>query len=388
MWYHKLIMQNTIKCKKCGEEIEISEAFAHQIEEEIRTSMKKEHAKDLEEVKLDAEKTALAKIQKDFDFQLKALQKEKEEEKERNLKLLKQLVGLNDEMRKLQRKDEERDLEFKKNLAAEEEKIRLDASKKAEEENRLKIKEMELKNAELMKAVEEMRRKANQGSQQTQGEVQELDLEERLRKLFPTDEITEVKKGELGADIRHTVKTERGTICGVILWESKRTKTWTEGWIAKLKEDARKDKAPLAALVSEVLPADLKSEIWLRNGVWVTNFHNLESLAILLRKNLVDVARVKNVALNKQTKAEELYDYVTSHEFTQQLERTIEIYLDMKNQITKERVSLERSLKQREVQVDRLLTGVSGIYGSMQGIAGPALPSIKQLNSGVDEEGD
>lgn len=219
---------------------------------------------------------------------------------------------------------------------------------------------------------------------QTQGEVAELDLEETLRKLFPTDEILEVKKGELGGDVRQTVRTVKGTECGIILWERKRTKVWTEGWVGKLKEDIHRDAASLGAIVTEVLPKDFKKQIGEKSGVWITTSDFVEPLAMLLRKILYDVAKEKSVKLNRQTKAEEVYDFATSHEFVQQVERMVEIYSEMNEQISKERASAERQWKQREMQVNRLLTGVAGIYGSIQGIAGSALPQIKQLDSGEE----
>ena len=378
-------MNNIITCKNCGTEIEISEAFAHQMEERVKKALSADHAKELEQVKKASEEAALEKIKKDFESQLRSSNKEKEEEKERVTKLLREQEVLQDEKRKLIRKDEERNLEMKKKLMEEEEKIRHEATKKAEEAQDMKIKERELVIEQLKKSLEDAQRKASQGSQQLQGEVLELDLEEKLKKLFPTDDIQEVKKGELGADIRHIVKTDRGTVCGVILWESKRTKTWSDSWLTKLKEDAHKDKAHIAALISEVLPVNFLKGIENINGVWVAGPKFLELLAIFLRRNLIDVARERHIASNKQSKAEDLYDYITSQNFIHQLEQMVEAYLDMKHQITRERVSMERSLKQREVQVDRLLSGVSGMYGSMQGIAGSSLPHIRQLHSGEEE---
>lgn len=354
-------MKNTIKCKNCGVEIEITEAIVHELREEIeRDILVKERAKNEQETEKLREKLKLAE---NAELELRKAKNQLEEEK-RSFEIEKQ-----------------------RQIDAERQQIRKKTLEEFSETQRLKDKEKDETIESLRRALEDAQRKASQRSQQLQGEVQELDLEEKLQRLFPTDEITEVKKGELGADVRHIVKTSRGTICGVILWESKRTKAWSDGWITKLKEDARNDKAHVAALVSEVLPEDMRKGIGSRDGVWIAEPGLVEPLALLLRKSLIDVAREKVVASNKQSKAGELYDFVTSREFTEQLERMIEIYLDMKSQVTRERVSMERSLKQREVQIDRLLTGVSGIYGSMQGIAGSALPQIKSLQSGVDLEG-
>ena len=214
---------------------------------------------------------------------------------------------------------------------------------------------------------------------QTQGEVAELDLEQTLIRLFPTDEISEVKKGELGGDVRQIVKTQRGTECGLILWERKRTKAWTEDWVKKLKEDMGRDKAHIGAIITEVLPREFKKPIGEKSGIWITTTNFVEPLAMLLRKILYDVAKEKSVSLNKQSKAEEIYDFVTSNEFIQQVDRMMGTYMEMQDQISKERAIAERQWKMREMQVNKLITGVSGIYGSMQGIAGSALPQVRNL---------
>jgi len=173
-------------------------------------------------------------------------------------------------------------------------------------------------------------------------------------------------------------------VCGLIIWESKQTKAWTDEWVTKLKEDVRRDKAHLGAIVSVVLPKDIKRGMGEKLGIWICTPEYFEPMAELLRKNLYDVAREKSTSLTKQSRAEELYDFATSHEFVQQVEGMVEIYLQMSEQITKERAVAERQWKQREMQVNRLLTGVSGIYGGLQEIAGSALPSIKQLDSGEE----
>ena len=231
----------------------------------------------------------------------------------------------------------------------------------------------------MTKQIEELKRTSQQGSMQIQGEVGELELEKILKDLFPFDEISEVKKGELGGDVRQIVRTQRGTECGMILWERKRTKVWTEEWVNKLREDMQRDKAHIGAIVTEVLPKNFKKQIGEKSGVWVTTMAFVEPLAMLLRKVLYDVAKEKAVKLNKQSKADEIYDFVTSMEFNQQVERISLIYQDMKGEISKERAVAERQWKQREMQVNRLITGVSGIYGSIQGIAGSALPQVKSL---------
>ena len=350
-------MQTTITCPHCKKPIEISEALSHQVEEKILAEQQEKHDKELAEMK-----------------------KKLDSAEATELELRKQKNKLDDERRTFE-------LDKQRQLDSEREKIRQKTLEEAAESQRLKEKEKDKVIEDLKKSLEDAQRKATQGSQQLQGEVQELDLEELLQKEFPGDTIEPIGKGVLGADVRHIVRSPRGFDCGHILWESKRTKAWSDGWVDKLKEDMRNDKANIPAIISETLPDEIKAGIGLKDGVWVAGPKYTLPLAMLLRKALLDSARQKMIAQNQQTKAEELYGYVTSHEFAQQVEGMIETYNEMQNQITRERTAFEKSWKLREAQVSRLLSGVAGIYGSMQGIAGPALPPIKnlELTSGDDE---
>jgi len=342
-------MQNTIICPYCKKPIELTQALTHQIEEELLSEEKEKHEEELSAMK---EKLKAAE---DTELELRK-QKNKLDEEKRTFELDKQ-----------------------RQLDTEREKIRQKTLEEAAESQHLKEKEKDKVIDDLKKSLEEAQRKATQGSQQLQGEIQELDLEELFQKEFPGDTIEPIGKGVLGADIRQIVRSPRGMDCGHILWESKRTKAWSDGWINKLKEDMRNDKAHIPAIVSEVLPEEIKTGLGLKDGVWVTSPRLVIPLAMLLRKTLLDAARQKMIAQNQQTKAEELYGYVTSHEFAQQVEAMVETYKEMAEQITRERTAFEKNWKQREAQVNRLLSGVAGIYGSMQGIAGPALPTIKNL---------
>lgn len=342
-------MQSTIICPHCGHEVELTEALTHQIETQIVEAEQKRHARELAEMKekLDAAEHAELALRK---------QKNELEEARRTFELDKQ-----------------------RQIDAEREKIRQKTLEEAAESQRMKIKEYEKKLEDMSKAVEEAQRKASQGSQQLQGEVQELDLEAMLAAQFPNDSIEPIGKGVLGADIRQVVKSPGGKVCGTILWESKRTKAWSDGWVTKLKEDMRQDKANIPAIVSDTLPEEAKSGMGLKDGVWIASPRLSPMLATLLRKSLIDRAYEKFVSDNRQSKAEQIYGYVTSHEFSQHVELMVEGYNEMLDQIRRERVAFEKSWKQREAQVQRLMSGVAGMYGSMQGIAGPALPAIRSL---------
>ena len=357
-------MANLIKCPHCNREFEMTDVLKHQIEEDVKSAIENKLKKEIEE-----------KSKMEFDDLERKLK-----EKDEKVKILQeQELTLREQKRKVEEKEKELELELTRKIDEARKNIEAEVLQKASDDHRLKDLEKDKKISDLMKSLEDAQRKALQGSQQTQGEVVELELEESLKRLFPYDEIIEVKKGELGGDVRQIVKTPRGTSCGLILWERKMTKNWDEKWIGKLKDDMRRDKAQVGIIFTEIFPKDFKHEMGERNGVWLVGTKLYEPLAFVVRKALYDIAKNQAISANKQSKSEELYDYVTGHEFVQQVERMVETYLEMKNQISKERASSERVYKLREMQVDRLLKGVSGIYGSIQGIAGSALPQVKNL---------
>src|SRR3989344_6106657 len=316
-------MKNTVKCPKCGNEFPASEGLISHLKEEAS---------------LEIEKKIRSKIESEKNLELQDLKKNLQEKDEKINDFREQELKLRERSRKLEDKEKDLEVETKRRIDVEKKKIEEETAKKLSEEHRFDDLEKDKRISDMKNLIEELKRTSQQGSMQTQGEVGELSLEKTLEKLFPTDEISEVKKGELGGDVRQIVKTQRGTECGMILWERKRTKAWTEGWVKKLKEDMQRDKAQLGVIITEVLPKDFKKEIGERNGIWIVTAGFVEPLARLLRQNLYDVAKGKAITLNKQGKAEELYDFVTGQDFIQQVERMVEIYLEMRSQITKERV--------------------------------------------------
>jgi len=357
-------MKNTIKCPKCGHEFPASEGLMAHLKEEAS---------------LEVEKKLREKIEGEKSLEVQDLKKEIEENKQKINDFTEKELELREKARKLEDREKNVELETQRRVDEEKKKVEENTTNRLVTEFHGKDIEKDKKISDMTKQIEDLKRTSQQGSMQTQGEVGELDLEETLLKLFPTDEITEVKKGELGGDVRQIVKTVRGTECGLILWERKRTKTWDEKWIFKLKEDMGRDKAQLGSIITEVLPKDFKKQIGEKSGIWITTTGFVEPLAMLLRKVLYEVAKEKAVKAGKQSQAEEIYDFVTSNEFVAQIERMVTIYQEMKGEISKERAVYERQWKLREVQVDRLLKGLSGVYGSMQGYAGNALPQVKNL---------
>lgn len=360
-------MANLVTCPSCGHQFSPDDLLTHAIEKDLRAKLETE-------LKGKAEAAARTELI-DKDNQIKELQLKARAAESAELKL-------RQEKRAIEEAREKFELEKTRQLDAERAKIREDAEKVILEKEKYKLEEYEKKLRDMQSALLEAQRKGSQTSQQLQGEVQELDLERTLRSLYPFDEISEVKKGENGADIRQLVRTEKGTVCGKILWESKRTKSFSDSWVTKLKEDLRRDGGHLGAIITQAMPTGVKDGITQLQGIYVLTPEHLTPLSALLRKNLIDVAYERVKATHKQGKAESIYDYVTSTAFAQNIERMIRVYLDMKAAIAKEASVAERNFKARNMQVDVLLTGISGIYGDMQGIAGSSLPPLPLLDEG------
>jgi len=372
---------STIKCPSCRNEIEITAALQSQIEEQILKAVHNKHAAEIEQVKTNAIQQAKATLAADQEMAIKTLKEDAESEKEANKLLRAQLSEQAQNLREARHAKENAELEMQKKLAEEEGKIREQAMKQAQEHQRLDIAARDKTIADLQKSLEEAQRKAAQGSQQLQGEIMELDLEQALATAFRDDEIIPVAKGVNGADIQHVVRSPRGTECGVMLWEIKRTKNWVDGWIPKLKEDLRSAKANIPVIVTEAMPKQITEDIGTLNGVWICKPPLAIVLAALLRKSLLDAGLQKALAQSRGTKAEALFGYVTSHEFVHQVESMVETYHEMTVQITKEKVAFQKIWAQREAQAHNLLMGTAHIMGSIGGHIGhAAMPKIKGLD--------
>lgn len=370
---------DTIICPSCGKQVTITLAIKHQVEEQIKKDLQEQHLKDIQKIKSEVEEKAFEKARESLEFKFKDAQNELEETKKRNNDLQNQLLEMSKSIRELKDQGDKRELENQKKLNEEIDRMRESVSKTEQEKSKLKELELQKQLDDMKKALVEAQRKGEQKSQQLQGEVLELELEQMLDKEFPHDEIIPVEKGVLGADIQHIVKSPRGFECGMILWEFKRTKDWSDKWIAKLKEDLRARKANIPVIVSIALPKEAQNGFGIIDGVFVCSHTLAIPIAILLRKNLLDVGYQKAITANKGSKAEHLYSYVTSHEFQQQVETIVETYRQMQEQITKERVAFEKSWKQREAQAQKIVLSTANIIGSMQGKVGASMPQIKGL---------
>lgn len=370
---------NTITCPHCGKSVEISEALKHQFEEKTLAEINVKHAKELEEAKKLAEEKALQKITEDMSLKMKDKENEAREAKERMRKQQEEMLALNKLMREMREKDQQRELEMEKKLALEETKIRQETQKKAEEELHLKMLAKDKQLADTLKELEDARRKLQQGSQQTQGEVFELEFEELLKRQYPNDKILPVGKGIRGADVIQEVWDARGNYTGKILWELKNTKTWSEGWVEKLKGDKRTINAEEAVLITEVMPTSIKNAGW-RDGIWVTQQSFVIPLADTLRAKAIQLFYIRNSVKAKDEKMEILYSYLSGTEFKHRVEAIIDAFTNMQEEIEKEKRYFTNKWARDEKNIRQVIDNTYGMHGDMKGIIGQMLPQIKGID--------
>ena len=252
------------------------------------------------------------------------------------------------------------------------------AKKEAEEELKLKVLEKDQTITAMQKQIEELKRRAEQGSQQLQGEVQELELEALLSAKFPRDTIQPVPKGEFGGDVLQQVLGPLGQDCGTILWECKRTKNWSDGWLPKLREDQRSAKAELAVIVSPVLPKEIDTFGFV-GEIWVAHPKVTLPVALALRQTLIEAASARQASNGQQTKMEMVYQYLTGPRFRQRVQAIVEAFSSMRDDLEREKKAITRQWAKREEQIDRVMQATVGMYGDLQGIAGRTLQEIEGL---------
>jgi len=284
----------------------------------------------------------------------------------------------------LEEKQKDAEMDFEKRFLEKRKEIEDSTIKREQELFDLKTREFKIQMEQQQKLIEELKRKSEQGSMQLQGETQELLLEEILREAFPFDMIEEVGKGVEGADSIQTVRNTQGHPCGKIIYESKRTKQWNNSWLDKLKSDKRNTGADLAILVTQTFPKDM-DRFGEKEGIWICNFSEVSSVALLLRSSLINIHSVQLAQEGKGDKMQMLYDYLTGKEFRGQMEAIVEGFLAMKLSISKERIQMEKIWKEREKQLEKVLQSSSGLYGSVKGIAGASVIDIPLLEGTNDE---
>ncbi len=273
----------------------------------------------------------------------------------------------------------EMELTIQKRVGADIELARQKAKADAEEAASMKVAEREKTISDMQKQIEELRRKAEQGSQQLQGEVLELALESTLRGAFPLDLIEPVGKGEFGGDVLQKVVNPFGQSCGAILWESKRTKNWSDGWLAKLRGDQRTAKAELAVLVTQALPKDIDT-FGLVDTVWVTEPRYAVPLVACLRQSLMEVANSRLAREGQESKMELVYGYLTGPRFKHRVEAVLEKFHDLQDDLDRERKFMQKQWSKREAQIHGVIASTVGMVGDLQGIAGSAIQRIEGLD--------
>jgi len=403
-----------IKCPSCGVSIDVQDILAHQLEEEIKSKyqnllaaerqryeqeqsrlnqeretfeQKKKQENELFQQRLEAklrderraiEERLKSKLADEQAEQFKALQRELDDKSAQ----IKELNRAKADIERLKReKDElreavELDLQRRMNeqLHTERERIK----KLEEEKNELKLRELQKQLDDQKKLTEEMKRKQEQGSMQLQGEVQELAIEEWLAMQFPLDSIEEVKKGARGGDCIQVVNTHNRVNCGKIYYESKRTKDFQPSWIEKFKADMREKGADVGVLVTDAMPSGFE-RMGIKDGVWICTYEEFKGLCTVLRETVIQIGLAVASQENKGDKMHMLYDFLTSNAFRMQVEAIVEGFSCMKNDLEKEKRAMQRIWREREKQIDKVITNTIDMYGSIRGIAGNAIQPVKAL---------
>ena len=407
----------TVVCPQCKTEIKLTESLAAPLLESVRRDYEQRltqkdaevarHEKTLQEreatlqkakesldeevaAKLQRERAGIAAeeakkakraLENDLDQRAKEITELQEILKQREMKLAeaqKAQAEVTRKQRELEDAKRELELTVAKRVQAELDAACDKAKKDAEEELKLKVLEKEQTIASMQRQIEDLKRRAEQGSQQLQGEVQELEIESLLRSRFPRDMIQSVPKGEFGGDVLHRVVGPLGQPCGTILWESKRTKNWSDTWLPKLREDQRTAKAEIAVIISQALPKDVET-FDLVDGVWVAHPRVLLPIAITLRNTLIEVASARQASEGQQTKMEMVYQYLTGQRFRQRIQAIVEAFSSMREDLDRERKAITKQWAKREEQIDRVMQATVGMYGDLQGIAGKTLQEIEGL---------
>ncbi len=357
-----------------AEKTKLDEQVTNQVEEQLKKDRARITAEETKKARLAAATDLEQKAREVADLQevLKSREEKLAEAQKAQAELIKKQRELDDAKRELELTVEKR---VQESLSS----TREQAKKEAEEQMKLKVMEKEQTITSMQKQIEELKRRAEQGSQQLQGEVLELELENLLRAKFPYDVIEPVPKGEFGGDVIHRVTNTNGQHCGTILWESKRTKNWSDAWLAKLREDQRIAKAEIAVIVSQALPKDVET-FEMVDGIWVTHTRAALPIAAILRQSLLEVSLARQASEGQQTKTEMVYQYLTGPRFRQRVEAIVEAFSTMKEDLDKEKKAITRQWAKREEQIDRVMGATVGMYGDLQGIAGKSLQEIESLN--------
>lgn len=377
------------------------ESLEKRVIQEQQRKIAKVHESELQVLKEQLKDSQLAEAQ--FKKQIEAASQKAAERIRAETSL--ELKSLKDEMAsKDKRLTEFRDMELllrkeKKAVEQQKEELALEVERKLDKERlqleqkinaNFSLKEAELKKkiTDAQKANDELTRKLEQGSQQLQGEVLELELESLLGQSYPFDDIDPVKKGVRGADVIQRVKLRSGILCGTIVWETKRAENWSNNWIPKLKEDMQREAGDIAVLVSTVFPANLDESIIQHEGVWLVRPEVVSGLSAALRTVLIESQRQKSVSVGKNEQMEAMFDYVTSNQFAQRIRAVVENYESMRSDLEKEKAAMQRLWKKREMQINRISDQMLAVCGELQGVSSNSmsvLDSVANLDFSTED---
>ncbi len=394
---------NIIVCPECSTEIPLTDALTGKIKKEMRVEMEAqikekesqiaEREKQLavsqknmeEEVKkkvevekkdmwVRAQKAAKEVSEKD----VKDLTAQNEERKKKLEEAQKNELELRKKTRELEEKDKNRELEMERKMDAERKKMEDKMREQMGEESRKKMAEKDQQLEQMKKTIDDLKRKSEQGSMQLQGDSQEEALKNLLQMNFPIDRIDDVATGIRGADIIQTVKSEFGQECGIVLWESKITKQWSDGWIQKLKDDQVEAKADIAILITATLPKGVESFTKI-SGVWVINFQSILPIISAIRFHLIEMERAQKALEGQDEKMQFLYQYLSGAQFKNRIENIVAAFTEMKVNLDQEKRAMNKLWARREKEIERVVLNTSGMYGDLQGIVGASLPTIQSL---------
>lgn len=378
-------MTEFITCPHCSQNFELSQAVSSQIREQLKGEMAKDleaelHKRLSQEAKK-LEEAATKKAKDELAVELEDLKSQVEEKAKQAAELQARELEIRKEKRALEEQKQTMELEVARKLDTERRRVEEETAKRILEEKRLADMEKEKQLADLKAQIEDLKHKAEVGSQQSRGEIQELDLEDMLRATFSSDDVTPVGKGVLGADVIQHVRNRYGKLCEKIVWESKRTKHWSDQWVDKLKDDSRKMSGFVSVIVSQTLPEGVNG-FGYYNGVWVTDYHSVIGLATALRMQIIHVCHVRDSMTGKDEKMSLLFDYLTSHQFRSRVEAIVETFQSMRTDLDKEKEAMRRLWAKREKEIERITENTIGMYGEMQGLIGSGMPSIQALELG------
>jgi hypothetical protein len=400
-----------IKCPHCGNKFSPEAALEH----DVRLHLEKEFEKKLEENARIIEQRTKKSEEERYLLKIRALETDRTQKAARLADLENKSLIFEEREQQLKAREDHMELELRKRLLEREKLLKAEAERSATEKAQLDIREKQhalehekqnleislrklaheeaekareeerMKTADVQKKlddhillVNEMKRKAQQGSMQTQGEVQELAIEEYLRNTFVRDQIEEIAKGKRGGDCIHHVKDGYGNLCGKILYESKRTKNFGGDWTAKLKEDMRLTQADIGVIVTEVLPNDM-TRFGQYEGIWVCTLAEFKALSVLFRESIQRIGEVRTAQENRGDKMQLLYEYLTSVEFRQKLEAIVEAFQQMQEDLNKEKAQAISHWAKREKQIFKVMENTVSLYGDVRGIAGTAVKEITAL---------